>query len=216
VVWAIHRLLPEIGEAALWLQDFARAERHSARMRRDAIRVGHPLGLAWADACDGLVLMLKDKRPAEAAILLRRAAEELEAIPMVEYAARLRRQLVRALMETADREGAVHELRAVHDVFARLGAERELAATREQLRALGARPPSRSVGAGAAGLTGREVEIARLVAARKSNKEIGKALQISARTVSTHLSNIFGKLSVGSRGELTDLVRRDGLPEAEG
>jgi DNA-binding NarL/FixJ family response regulator len=216
VVWAIHRLLPEIGEAALWLQDFKRAERHSARMRRDAGRVGHKLGLAWADACDGLVLMLKDKRPADAAVLLRRAAEELEAIPMVEYAARVRRQLARALVESGDREGAIHELRSVHDVFARLGAERELAATREQLRALGTRPPSRTVGAGAAGLTGREVEIARLVAARKSNKEIGKALQISARTVSTHLSNIFGKLSVGSRGELTDLVRRDGLPDAEG
>ena len=36
---------------------------------------------------------------------------------------------------------------------------------------------------------------------------------ISARTVSTHLSNIFAKLDVGSRGELTDLVREQGIAE---
>jgi DNA-binding NarL/FixJ family response regulator len=50
-----------------------------------------------------------------------------------------------------------------------------------------------------------------MVAARKSNKEIGSALEISARTVSTHLSNIFLKLSVASRGELADFVRQNGL-----
>ena len=75
----------------------------------------------------------------------------------------------------------------------------------------GLRPPPKSVTSGAAGLTGREIEIARMVATRKSNKEIGGALQISARTVSTHLSNIFLKLSVGSRGELADFVRQNGL-----
>jgi DNA-binding CsgD family transcriptional regulator len=58
------------------------------------------------------------------------------------------------------------------------------------------------------------VEIARLVAARKSNKQIGTALGISPRTVSTHLSNIFEKLDVDSRGALTDFVREHGLPEA--
>ena len=59
--------------------------------------------------------------------------------------------------------------------------------------------------------TGREIEISRMVASRKSNTEIGGALQISARTVSTHLSNIFVKLGVGSRGELTDLARSNGI-----
>jgi DNA-binding CsgD family transcriptional regulator len=56
-------------------------------------------------------------------------------------------------------------------------------------------------------LTGREREIAELVARRRSNKEIAQALQISARTVSTHLSNIFVKLEVQSRGELADFIR---------
>ena len=76
------------------------------------------------------------------------------------------------------------------------------------------RPPARASGAGVAGMTGRELEIARLVARRRSNKEIAAALQVSPRTVSTHLSNIFGKLGVGSRGERADLVREEGLLDA--
>ena len=214
VVWAIHRLLPAIGEAALWLADFPRAERMGERIRRESERFGQKLGLAWADACDALVAMLKPPTDAERAIrLMRNAADELDAIPFVEHGARMRRQLARLLMNAGDREGATRELRRVHDVFARLGADRELNLTREQLRELGARPPARVLNAGVGALTGREVDIARLVAERKSNKEIGKALGISPRTVSTHLSNIFGKLNVGSRGELTDVVRQGGLPQ---
>jgi DNA-binding CsgD family transcriptional regulator len=67
---------------------------------------------------------------------------------------------------------------------------------------------------GAGALTAREVEIAMLVSERKSNKEIAAALDISARTVGTHLSNIFGKLGVDSRGSLTDLVREGALDGA--
>ena len=57
-------------------------------------------------------------------------------------------------------------------------------------------------GPGADELTGREVEIIRLTALRKSNKAIGQALTISPRTVTTHLSNIYRKLAVSSRSEL--------------
>jgi DNA-binding CsgD family transcriptional regulator len=135
-------------------------------------------------------------------------------VPVVADAARVRRQLARVLAMTGDHEGATHELRAVHDVFVRLGAERELILARKQLRDLGARPPARSTTSGAEGLTSRELEIVRLVAARKSNKEIGRALDISPRTVSTHLTNIFTKLGVGSRGELADFVRERGLFES--
>jgi predicted ATPase/DNA-binding CsgD family transcriptional regulator len=213
VVWAIHRLLPIIAEAAMWLQDWDRAERIGARMRRDSQRLGQRLGLAWADACDALVVMLKDKDRERAVVMLRDAAERMEAIPYVNDGARLRKMLAKVLAEMGDREGATRELRRVHDVFARLGAERELSATRDQLRDLGARPPARAPTTGVGGLTGREVDIARLVSERKSNKEIGAALGISARTVSTHLSNILGKLSVTSRGELADRVRESGLVE---
>lgn len=206
VVWAIHRLLPMVAEAALWASALGKARALGARLRADSEQVGHELGLAWADACDALVDLLEGNA-GRAVELLRAATERLEAIPFVPDAARLRRQLARALAETGDRDGAARELRRAHDVFARLGAQPELEATREQLRALGARPPALVVARGAEGLTGREIEIVQLVVARRSNKEIGIALGISPRTVSTHLSNIFEKMGVASRGELADLAR---------
>jgi DNA-binding CsgD family transcriptional regulator len=114
-------------------------------------------------------------------------------------------------MEVGQREEGMRELRKAHDVLAKLGATAELTGSRVEMRERGVRPPPKTRTPGAAGLTGREIEIARMVASRKSNKEIGGALQISARTVSTHLSNIFVKLAVGSRGELADFVRQNGL-----
>jgi DNA-binding CsgD family transcriptional regulator len=90
-------------------------------------------------------------------------------------------------------------------------AESELTQTRDLIRELGLRPPPRAPHAGIGSLTGREVDVARLAATRKSNKEIAAALNISPRTVSTHLSSIFLKLEVGSRGELADLARKQGL-----
>jgi DNA-binding CsgD family transcriptional regulator len=171
--------------------------------------MGHALGIAWATASDALVARLRDHDLTRASELLRSAADQLDAVPFVFDAARIRRNLAHLLKELGDRDEATRELRRAHEVFARLGAEKELSAAREQLRELGARPPARVVADGAGSLTGREREIARLVAARKSNKEIGRALGISSRTVSTHLSNVFAKLGVESRGELTDRVRAD-------
>ena len=146
---------------------------------------------------------------------LGRAAEALEAVPFVWDAARIRRQRAGRLAEVGDLEGAVAELKAAHAVFSRIGAASELDKTRDMFRELDVRPPSRTPasGAGAGALTGREVEIARMVSERKSNKAIAKVLHISPRTVSTHLSNIFKKVGVQSRGELADLVRTTLLPD---
>jgi len=213
VAWSLQWLLPVVGEAALWLRDFERAEKHLTRMRRDAVRLSSRYGLAIADACDGMLLVFRDSDPSAAVPLLRNAVETLEAIPYPDSASRVRRVLAGALRDSGDREGALRELRLAHDVFARLGAEGELDAVRDELRKLGARPPSRSVAAGASGLTGRELEISRMVALRKSNKQIGASLDISPRTVSTHMSNIFAKLGVSSRGELADFVRDNSLAD---
>jgi DNA-binding CsgD family transcriptional regulator/tetratricopeptide (TPR) repeat protein len=214
VVWSLQWLLPLVGEAALTARDFNRAALHSARMRRDAGRLHHRLGLAYADACDGLLAWHRDNDPRRAVDLLRSSVNQLEAIPFPPQAARIRRRLAGALMVVGDREEGMRELRKAHDVLARLEATEELSGTREEMRERGVRPPPKTIASGAAGLTGREIEIARMVATRKSNKEIGGALQISSRTVSTHLSNIFLKLSVGSRGELADFVRQNGLLDA--
>jgi DNA-binding CsgD family transcriptional regulator len=137
------------------------------------------------------------------------AARALEDIPMIGEAARLRRLKAGRLADVGDRKGALEELTRVHEIFLRLGAEVELEKTRGMFRELDARPPRRAP-AGGGTLSAREIEIAGLVKERMSNKAIARKLGISARTVSTHLSNIYQKLGIGSRGELADLIRSDG------
>lgn len=60
-------------------------------------------------------------------------------------------------------------------------------------------------------LTGREMDVLRLVVAAKTNQEIGRALGISAKTVEKHLENIFAKLGVASRVEAAVRAVRDDL-----
>jgi DNA-binding NarL/FixJ family response regulator len=210
VAWGIHRLLPMMIEAALWMGNLDLAKSYEQRLRRDSMQLGHRLGIAWADTCNALIAMLQ-KDYVAAAPALRSGAEALEAIPWLLDAARVRRNLATVLAQTGDMDGAMRELRRAHDAFVRMRAEVELSLTRDVIRELGLRPPARTAGAGLGALTGREVDVARLAASRKSNKEIATALGISPRTVSTHLSSIFLKLEVTSRGELADVARRQGL-----
>jgi ATP/maltotriose-dependent transcriptional regulator MalT len=58
------------------------------------------------------------------------------------------------------------------------------------------------------GLTARELEVLRLVAEGRSNREIAGELFISAKTASVHVSNILGKLGVASRGEAAATAHR--------
>jgi DNA-binding CsgD family transcriptional regulator len=60
-------------------------------------------------------------------------------------------------------------------------------------------------------LTPREVEVLELVAAGRSNGEIGNILYISTKTASVHVSNILAKLGVSGRGEAAALAYRAGL-----
>jgi DNA-binding CsgD family transcriptional regulator len=205
--WTLHRLLPMLAESALWIGDFTLAERSAARLRNDSVRFDHALGEAWAFAVDQLVSRWRDQQPGVVERLLD-AADQLEQVPFVFHAARLRRHMARLLTMDGDRDRASRELRKAHDVFLKLGAALELRLTREAMRELGVRPPVQTTAPGGP-LTQRELEIARLVALHKTNKEIARTLDISSRTVSTHLSNIFVKLGVTSRGALGDAVRDD-------
>jgi DNA-binding CsgD family transcriptional regulator len=204
--WAIHRLLPIMGEAALHLRDLGRARQIADQLRRESTAFGHLVGLVWAQTCDALVTWLAGDVE-EGARQMAAAAERLESVETVPYAARLRRQLAGRLADLGERDAAIRELRRVHDILAELGAEPELNKARGQFREVGARPPSRGTVPGSGDLTAREMEVARLVGERKSNKAIGKELGISHRTVGTHLSNTFRKLEVDSRSQLGDLVR---------
>ena len=61
------------------------------------------------------------------------------------------------------------------------------------------------------GLTEREVEVLRLVAAGRTDREIAEAMVISVRTVSTHVSNILNKIDVANRTEAASYATRQGL-----
>ena len=74
---------------------------------------------------------------------------------------------------------------------------------------LGRRPPARRHLPG--GLTEREAEVLRLVAAGKSNKAIAVELGLSDKTVERHMSNIFTKIGVGSRAAATSFAHRQGI-----
>lgn len=64
---------------------------------------------------------------------------------------------------------------------------------------------------GVSDLSAREIEVLRLVADGKSNKEIGESLNLSALTVKSHLARIARKLGTGDRAEMVALVMRAGV-----
>ena len=82
-------------------------------------------------------------------------------------------------------------------------------------RELGAAPDlervSKPGAAGQAGLTGRELEVLRLVAAGNTNRAIAGELVLSERTVDRHVSNIYAKLDVSSRAAATAYAYEHGL-----
>jgi DNA-binding CsgD family transcriptional regulator len=106
-------------------------------------------------------------------------------------AARVRVLIGLACRALGDEDSAVLELDAARAAFEQLGATPD--ATR--VDSLG----ERDVGGATHGLSGRELEVLRLVAAGKTNREIAGALVVSEHTVARHLQNIFHKLGVSSR-----------------
>jgi DNA-binding CsgD family transcriptional regulator len=60
-------------------------------------------------------------------------------------------------------------------------------------------------------LTPREAEVLTLLAAGRSNGQIGVQLFISTKTASVHVSNILGKLDARSRSEAVAMARARGL-----
>lgn len=144
--------------------------------------------------------------------------------------ARSRWRLAEALAEAGDREQARQEW-----LLAVAAADRlQAAPLRAALADLGRRArlggseagrggqdqpgsPSGLAGSGPggrgplAGLTGRELEVLRLLAAGHSNREIGAELFISPKTASVHVSNILAKLSAGSRTEAAAIAHGQGL-----
>lgn len=64
---------------------------------------------------------------------------------------------------------------------------------------------------GGSDLTGRELQVLRLIVAGRSNKEIGSALRISEATVKSHVNSILGKLGVTDRTQAATTALQRGL-----
>ncbi|MEU6686269.1 AAA family ATPase [Streptomyces sp. NPDC046832] len=139
--------------------------------------------------------------------------------------ARVRYRLAESLLTGAgedERDRATELLRLTHSVARHLGA-RPLtdAATalarraRLPLTPVTGPAPAPADPADTLGLTTRERDVLRLVAAGHTNRRIAQELFISPKTASVHVSNILGKLGVSGRGEAAAVAHRLGLFPAE-
>ena len=109
---------------------------------------------------------------------------------------------------------AREQLRTACQLLDAIGMEGFAARARRELAAAGetTRPPAARPGAGREPLTAQEAQVARLARDGLSNPEIGARLFISARTVKYHLSKVFTKLGISSRGQLHRVLPADPDP----
>jgi DNA-binding CsgD family transcriptional regulator len=146
------------------------------------------LGAMLAHARGAVALAERDYRAA--LVSLRQALRRWQELEAPYDAARARVLLALACHALGDGDATELEVEAARSAFAELGAAPDLA----RIAFLVHR------GSGDFhGLTPRELEVLRLVAAGKSNREIASALVISEHTVARHVQNIFAKLDVSSR-----------------
>uniref|UniRef100_UPI003C7DD6D8 response regulator transcription factor n=1 Tax=Streptomyces sp. rh45 TaxID=3028726 RepID=UPI003C7DD6D8 len=103
------------------------------------------------------------------------------------------------------RAGARDVLLEARQVFSGLGATPWEERCAAELRADGHQVGTRAEGREQ--LTGQETRIARLAATGLTNKDIGRQLQLSPRTVATHLYKIYPKLGITSRAALAQALR---------
>jgi DNA-binding NarL/FixJ family response regulator len=154
---------------------------------------GEMLDAVAAQARGALLLAEGDAERALGA--LRRAAQCWQELDAPYEVARARALVARGCRALGDEDAATMDLAAAREAFTRLGAAPALA----KIDALGRPTAARDVH----GLTARELEVLRLIAAGRTNKAIAAELILSERTVERHVSNIFAKLGLSSRSAAT-------------
>jgi DNA-binding CsgD family transcriptional regulator len=98
------------------------------------------------------------------------------------------------------------------ETFRELGVPAWEARALELQSRLASAPPGREPApAYPDGLTGREVEVLRLIADGRSNAEIAEALVLSVKTIERHISNIYGKINARGRADATAYTLRHDL-----
>jgi DNA-binding CsgD family transcriptional regulator len=184
------KLLPARVEIALTAGDVEDARAACGELEEIAGRFDTGVLAAMAAYARGSIELAEGD--AHAALgSLRRAFEVWRQIEAPYVTARVRVLVGLACRALGDQDGCRLELEAARTVFQQLGAAPDLA--RIDSLARGA-PPGRPHG-----LTRRELQVLRLIAAGKTNKAIAAELFLSEKTVDRHVSNILTKLDVPSR-----------------
>ena len=180
-------------EIALAAGDAATADAASTELAEIAATFGSSGLIAMAEQAGGAV-RLASGNPDQALPRLRGALRRWQAVEAHHECASVRLLLSRAYDALGDSDSALREQSAAAATLARLGAPARVK-----------RP------AVPGGLTTREAEVLKLVAAGRSNREVAAALVVSEKTVARHLSNIFTKLGVSSRTAATAFAFEHGL-----
>jgi DNA-binding CsgD family transcriptional regulator len=180
-------------DAALAAGDLTLAQRTAVQLSVAAERLDRPSVRAAAQQAQGAVSLAGgDASAALADLRAARSGWEALGLPYEEAQARL--LIGTAARALGDDEGARLEVQAARRTFERLGARRDALHAAALLVAGSDRP---------AGLTPREIEVLRLVAGGRSNRQIARTLAISEHTAGRHVQNIFAKLGVSSRAAAT-------------
>jgi ATP/maltotriose-dependent transcriptional regulator MalT len=183
-------LLPAYAEIMLIVGNVEEARDAGRELEEIAAVSERPMLGAIAASVRGAVELAEGD--AEAALFsLRRAWQVWQELEAPYEAARTRVLVGLACRALGDDDSAALELEAARDVFEQLGAAPDVA--RVDAHTVPAAP------ADTHGLSPRELEVLRLVAAGKTNREIASILVVSEHTVARHVQNIFAKVGVSSR-----------------
>lgn len=196
------RVSPSTVEAAVREGRTDLAAAVTARFAEWATATGAPANLALLERCRAL---LADEGEAEAHFeqALRLYAEVARPFEQ----ARTELLYGECLRRAGRRRDAREHLRTAVDLFGHLHAHRRAEQAAAELRASG--QTLRRRGSQEEELTPQELQIARIVAAGVTNKEVAAQLFLSPRTVDAHLRNVFRKLGLTSRGQLALLYLGD-------
>lgn len=194
-------LLDAAVEIALAAEDISHAAEYGKELSLIASKIDAPYLHSLSERASGAVSLARaDAREAGAA--LRRALNGFRDLEAPYEEARCRVLLSQACLALGNPDQAGMELTAACEIFRKLGAAPDLA--RAESRRLAKAPSQTS-------LTGRELEVLRLVASGMTNRTIATSLHISEKTVARHISNIFTKLDLPSRAAATAYAYQRGL-----